>query len=130
MSDCQHSNLLSSLMRPTLSLEDNLSVSIKVLFSPSKPLLHSLSLKTYPICSLTTTIHLTRSWKECPTKSRRKTSRPMWSKKSRKLSRLVSEYDSLYICIAESTVHSLQGPPPTGQSLFTCRVAGDQIELN
>ena len=36
----------------------------------------------------------------------------------------------IFIRIAESTVHGLHGPPPTGQSLFTCRVAGDQIELN
>ena len=40
------------------------------------------------------------------------------------------EYGKGYICIAESTVHDLHGPPLTGQSLFTCRVAGDQIELN
>jgi hypothetical protein len=35
-----------------------------------------------------------------------------------------------HICIAESTVQGLHGPPLTGRSLFTCRVAGDQIELN
>ena len=35
-----------------------------------------------------------------------------------------------YIGIVESTVHGLHGPPPSGRSLFTCRVAGDQIELN
>ena len=36
----------------------------------------------------------------------------------------------MYYSIAESTVHGLHGPPPTGQSLFTSRVAGDQEELN
>ena len=37
-----------------------------------------------------------------------------------------SSFSNLFycICIAESTVYGLYGPPPTGQSLFTCRVAG------
>ena len=45
------------------------------------------------------------------------------------VSKFLSSF-SRYIGIVESMIHGLHGPPPSGRSLFTCRVAGDQIELN
>ena len=68
-------------------------------------------------------------------KSARHTPEKFQNFKSRELLTLSAHYKEIRglvftIGIVESTVHGLDGPPPSGRSLFTCRVAGDQIELN